>query len=189
MNSKNKSLAALMLEPLKEQGSLSREFIQLGCHRWKEALEYVNRLRYARNADSNNFHLVLEEKRGTCSTKHALLAALAEEQGVPLFLMTGPMEMKAQHFSPLGPVLKKYHLTAILETHCYLMYEGKRIDATFPGKIEHPQSSDFLKEWQVTPCDIGDVKIKRHQEEMKHWIVEKNIPYSFEEVWKIREEC
>lgn len=189
MNVENSSLARLASLPLKEQGSLSREFLQLGCRDWKEVWEYVNRLAYARNGDINNFHSVLEEKRGTCSTKHALLAALAEEQKVPLRLMTGLLEMNALHFPALAPVLKKYQLPSILETHCYLIYEGERLDITFPGKIDYPSPADFLKEWPITPRDIGDTKVKRHQEEMKQWIAARKIPYTFEEVWKIREEC
>ena len=170
-------------------GILSREFRVRGCNNWKEALCYVNQIPYARNSDINNFHLVLEEKRGTCSTKHALLAALAEEQSFPLQLMMGLLEMNAERFPLLAPVLSKYGLAAVVETHCYLGYQGERIDVTFPEKITYPIASDFLKEWNITPREIGDKKIELHQQEMKLWMAKKKIPYTFEEMWKIREEC
>lgn len=174
---------------LADRGALSQEFMMRGCKNWKEVLCYVNQIPYARNSNSNYFHLVLEEGCGTCSTKHALLVALAEEQNFPLQLMMGLMEMTDEKFPLLEPVLKKYHLESVVETHCYLGYQGQRIDVTFPEKITYPVSSDFLKEWNITPQEIGDKKIQLHQKEMKLWIAEKNIPYTFEEVWKIREEC
>lgn len=188
MSSRHAALDLLATKKLEDRGPLSREFLELKCHSWEEVWHYVNQLAYARTSDSNRFHLVLEERRGTCSTKHALLAALAEEQEVALFLMMGLMEMNAKKFPALQSVLEKYYLSSIVETHCYLIYEGERLDITFPGKRDYPQASDFLKEWIITPCEIGDVKIKRHQEEMKNWIAEKKIPYTFEKVWSIREE-
>ena len=149
----------------------------------------MNKIPYARNSDSNNFHLVLKEQRGTCSTKHALLAALAEEQQFSLKLMMGLMEMTAAKLPLLAPILKKYDLAAVVETHCYLGYQGQRIDVTFPGKTTYPVASDFLKEWTITPREIGDKKIQLHQKEMKLWIADKKIPCTFEKMWKIREEC
>jgi hypothetical protein len=46
-----------------------------------------------------------------------------------------------------------------------------------------------LKEWTITPREIGDKKIELHQKEMKWWIAEKKLSYTFEEMWRIREEC
>ncbi|MBX9578495.1 MAG: hypothetical protein K2W97_08500 [Chthoniobacterales bacterium] len=186
---KNQILDELTNHPLSNQGSLSQEFIARGCTDWKEALCYVNKIPYARNSDANNFHLVFDEQCGTCSTKHALLVALAEEQQFPLQLMMGLMEMTAEKFPVLETVLKKYDLTSVVETHCYLGYQGQRIDVTFPPKATYRVASDFLKEWTITPQEIGDIKIKLHQEEMKLWIAERKISYTFEEMWKIREEC
>lgn len=182
-------LEKLANDTLIQSGSLAEEFISRGCKHWKDALLYVNRLPYQRNSNSNYFHLVLEENCGTCSTKHALLVALAEEQQFPLQLMMGLMEMTAQRFPVLAPILKKYNLEAVVETHCYLGYQGGRIDITFPEKVAYPMASEFLKEWNITPQEIGDQKIKLHQKEMKLWIAEKQLPYTFEEMWKIREEC
>jgi hypothetical protein len=190
MTTKNQPLEELSNHHLNNYGPLSQEFIELGCTDWKQALCYVNQIPYARNSNINNLHLVLEEHRGTCSTKHALLATLAEEQQFPIQLMMGLMEMTTEKFPVLAPVFKKYPLTkAVVETHCYLGYQDQRIDVTFPGKMSYPTAADFLKEWKITPRDIGDKKIKLHQEEMKLWIEEKKISYTFEEMWKIRKEC
>jgi len=80
MEEHQKILRAFTACLISDHGPLSREFIALGCTDWKAALCYVKKIPYARNSDGNNFHLVLGEQCGTCSTKHALLVALAEEQ-------------------------------------------------------------------------------------------------------------
>ena len=50
------------------------------------AVTYIRRLPYGRNTDRSDILRVLREGKGTCSTKHALLACLAQEQGIPLEL-------------------------------------------------------------------------------------------------------
>ena len=53
---------------------LSAQFIFHGNRDFHAAARYVRQLPYARNSA---WSLVLAERRGTCGTKHALLAALA----------------------------------------------------------------------------------------------------------------
>jgi hypothetical protein len=49
---------------------------------------------------------MLNERKGTCSTKHALLKAFAGEQGLPIPLMLGIYEMDARNIPGIGPYLK-----------------------------------------------------------------------------------
>jgi hypothetical protein len=53
----------------------------------------VRSLPYGRNSDHSDWRLVLGEGRGTCSTKHALLADLARENRRHVALMLGIYEM------------------------------------------------------------------------------------------------
>jgi hypothetical protein len=53
------------------------------------AVAYIRRLPYGQNTDRGDFRRVLREGKGTCRTKHALLARLAQEQGIPLELTLG----------------------------------------------------------------------------------------------------
>jgi len=53
---------------------------------------------------------VLNERRGPCSTKHALLKALADEQGLPIRLMLGIYEMNARNTPGIGRVLEEHHM-------------------------------------------------------------------------------
>jgi uncharacterized protein (TIGR00369 family) len=60
---------------------LGREFAALGLGSYREAARYVRSLPYGRNTDRSDWRVVLKEGRGACSTKHALLAELARENG------------------------------------------------------------------------------------------------------------
>lgn len=56
-------------------------FAALGLRDYHVAARHVRRLPYGRNSRRADYGLVLQEGRGTCSTEHALLTALAGEHG------------------------------------------------------------------------------------------------------------
>lgn len=56
-------------------GEVSREFLTHGLVHFRQAAQFVKQLPYGRNTDRSDYRLVLSEGRGTCSTKHALLAS------------------------------------------------------------------------------------------------------------------
>jgi len=99
---------------------------------------------------------VLNERKGTCSTKHALLKALAGEQGLPIRLMLGIYEMNVRNTPGIRLVLEKHHLPCMPEAHCYLFDQGKRIDVTrnLDGRESEPIAS-FLIEEDITTEQIG----------------------------------
>jgi hypothetical protein len=49
----------------------------------------------------------------------------------------------------------------------------------------------FLHEEAITPEQIGDYKVQLHQQFLRQWITNTALTqrFSFEEIWKIREEC
>ncbi|MEM8585667.1 MAG: hypothetical protein AAGF87_15415, partial [Bacteroidota bacterium] len=49
---------------------------------WEELVAYVHHLPYGRTSDPTDLGLVLRERKGTCSTKHALLKKAADENGL-----------------------------------------------------------------------------------------------------------
>jgi len=177
--------------PLRSAGDLTVQFISLGIADFRTAARYVHHLPYGRNSDRSDFTLVLRERRGTCSTKHALLARLASEQDIPIVLTLGIYEMDHRNTPGVGSVLEKYRLSYIPEAHCYLTYEGGRIDVTRSG-VEPVEPIDrFLYEETITPEQIGEYKVELHQRFLRNW-VSRGAPTgdrSWEEIWKIREEC
>ena len=164
---------------------LGAAFVALGDRDYHAAARRVRRLPYARNSDRADYGLVLGEGRGTCSTKHALLAALAAEHGMPVELRLGVYEMDGENTPGVGPVLARHGLDAVPEAHCYLAYRGARVDLTritATGPIE-----DFLYEETIEPDGIGAYKLGVHRRFLRGWAGERGLDP--EEVWRIREEC
>ncbi|MDQ4127000.1 MAG: hypothetical protein M3151_03470, partial [Actinomycetota bacterium] len=112
------------------RGRLDTAFFAIGARDYHAAARHVRRLPYGRNSDRADYGLVLEEGRGTCSTKHALLAALARDYGLPVELRLGVYEMDGRNTPGVGPVLARYGLDGVPEAHCYLAYRGARVDLT-----------------------------------------------------------
>jgi hypothetical protein len=104
------SVAPLPDFPLDPQLPLGGRFAALGLRRFHAAAEYVWRLPYGRTTDRADYTAVLTERRGTCSTKHALLAATAREHAQPLQLVLGIYEMDERNTPGVGSILKQHGL-------------------------------------------------------------------------------
>jgi hypothetical protein len=149
--------------PLTADGPIPRLFRAVGAHDFAGAALHVLRLPYGRITDRSRFWLVLEEGRGTCTTKHATLAELAREQG---------------------------GLTCIPEAHCYLRADGELIDMTgLPAGAVLIER--FLHEEPITIDQIGAYKIEVHRRFLRDWIprTEAARGRSLDDVWGIREAC
>ena len=101
---------ALPGDPIRDRGPVSAAFLGLRIDDFRGAARYVRDLPYGRNAATSNMLAVLNERKGTCSTKHALLKALAGEQALPIRLMLGIYEMNVRNTPGIRPVLEEYHL-------------------------------------------------------------------------------
>jgi len=97
---------ALPSDPIRDRGPINAAFLD----DFRRAGQYVRDLPYGRNAATGDILAVLNECKGTCCTKHALLKVLASEQGLPIRLMLGIYEMNARNTPGVGHVLEEYHL-------------------------------------------------------------------------------
>ncbi len=185
------SFAALPNVPLQPGAEVTAHFLALGLSNFHAAARYVQQLPYGRTSDRANCRLVLSEGRGTCSAKHALLAQLAREQGVDIALTIGMYQMTERNTPGVGPVLEHYNLPSIPEAHCYLTYNGTRIDVTRAGVTPVEPITDFLYEETITPEQIGDYKMALHHRILRDWVAGSGCAgtRTFEEVWHIREAC
>lgn len=187
-----RSWDALPNVPLKPGGPLAADFTARGITNFRAAGCYLQKLPYGRTADRADFRGVLREGRGTCSTKHALLAALAQEQDLAVVLTLGIYEMHERNTPGVGAVLSRYGLVYLPEAHCYLMYEGMRIDITRSGTAPSEPIARFLHEEPITPEQIADYKVALHRQFMRDWVSNKAEVVGgrdFNDVWQIREEC
>lgn len=133
----------------------------------------------------------MSERKGTCSTKHALLSALCIEQGIEeIKLFTGIYEMNENNTPGVGGVLRNYGLNSIPEAHCYLKYNNDRFDFTRLG-VQGDPIEDFLVEEQLKPYQIWEFKKDFHRSYIPIWLTNKALDEKFnlEKIWEIREEC
>lgn len=183
---------ALPQKSLIVTGSISAEMLAYGIHDFREAGRYLHALPYGRTTPREDFLAVLREGRGTCSTKHALLAALARELALPVLLTLGLYEMHERNTPGVGAVLSQYGLRSLPEAHCYLKYNGQRVDVT-RSRVEPTEPiTQFLYEGTIAPEQIGEYKINLHRRVMQDWVVKNPAlvqGLSFEEIWQIRESC
>lgn len=169
-----------------DRGSeIENQFWDLNCKTYHQACEYVWQIPYGRTSESSNWNLVLSENTGTCSTKHALLKSLADELGLEIELTLGIYPMKETNTPGVGSVLSASKLDYVPEAHCYLSYDGNRVDLTKFGTDPEESISEFFYEQKIEPMEIGEIKRSVH----KQFIAEHYGKKEVEKIWAVREEC
>jgi hypothetical protein len=181
---------ALPAAPLGGDGPLTRRFRELGVGDFRAAARWVRDLPYGRITDRSDPTRVLDEERGTCTTKHALLAILASEMAIDVVLTLGIYAMCEANTPGVGRVLERHGLAAIPEAHCYLTHRGERIDVTRDVVAAEPIGA-LLHEEPITPAQIGDYKIALHRRVLGDWAARapEARGRSLDEMWTIREAC
>lgn len=172
------------------KGAISESFTAIGINTFQQANKWVSDLDYKRNHDKNNVLTLFEEQCGTCSTKHALLKRLADENGnESIKLILGIFTMNSKNTPKIKDVLAKYDLKYIPEAHNYLRNHNHILDYTGIGVNETKFELDLLEEVEIGPDQITDYKVQYHKEFLSRWIETNKIPYTLDKLWKIREEC
>lgn len=169
---------------------LSRLLSENEIHDFEGACSFVQQLPYGRNANRTDLTLVLKEGKGNCSSKHGFLAKLAEEnEHFEIELIAGIFLMSPETHPVLTDFFKDKPYTSLPEMHCYLRFEKQRYDLT---SIENKMpliETKIIREQRIEPHQVGDWKVKIHQEYIKAWLLRNpQIEYTFEEIWKQREE-
>lgn len=185
-----RSWEALPDHALLDAGPDSKELLARGLRDYRAAARYLHGLPYGRTSDRSDPRLVLREGRGTCSTKHALVAAVAAEQRLPVFLTVGIYDMSEANTPGVGPVLAAHGLESVPEAHCYLSYGGARVDVTRSGVSSLAAITEFHREWRIDPAQIGDHKVSLHRSFLREWLDRQHgVGLTLEELWAIREAC
>lgn len=169
---------------------LTQKAISLGIQDWAQLIAYVRALPYGRISDLRQLERVFIEQRGSCSSKHALLKKIADEnqmQGVELIL--GIFKMGPKNTPEAGAILADNGLKYIPEAHCYLRVDGQRIDATKQGFDINDFAQDILTEMVINVEQIADYKVNMHKNFLKKWLVDQSVPFTPEAIWEIRERC
>lgn len=171
--------------PLRSPGPATAVCLDHGLRDYRSAAARVARLPYGRGRDRDDL-AILAEGRGTCSTKHALLARLAHEHAVAVELVLGIYRMDGSNTPGVGEVLAAYGLAAIPEAHCVLRWRGEVIDLTRPEIREPPP---FLHTQVITPADIVARKPQIHRDFLATWLPDHLPGWTLERLWQAREAC
>lgn len=116
--------------PISKKGIISEKFISLKIKTFWDACSYVHNLPYGYNSTTNDILILFKEGFGSCTTKHAVIATLAEEQNIPVYKMVGIYAMNEEIVTGTYRILEKYHLPYLPIIHCFLIYDSHRVDLT-----------------------------------------------------------
>ncbi|WP_068590891.1 hypothetical protein [Cochleicola gelatinilyticus] len=176
---------------LTSEKPLTQLFHSLKIRHWKAAISHVQKLPYGRNSNRENISLVLTEQQGTCSSKHALLKQLADENNIPnVQLVLALYRMTEANTPGIAPILSQHALSHLPEAHCYLKIGGVVVDITSEETNFKKLQKDLISELLIAPYQVSAFKIDYHQSYLHTWLAsEATHPYSFKELWAIRELC
>ncbi len=175
---------------LKSKDKLTNLAKSIGIESWNQLTEYVKNLPYGRNENRTDFGIVLSEKKGTCSSKHALLKNIADLNNVPnIDLVIGIYRMNELNTPKIGTELTNNSIEFIPEAHCYLKINGKRTDFTTKKSEFKKIEKDIIQEKEIEPKQVAKFKVEYHKEFIKNWLKETNSEFEFEQMWRIREKC
>ncbi|WP_417608847.1 hypothetical protein [Owenweeksia hongkongensis] len=151
-------------------------------------LDWLLGLPYGRNSDRTDYTLILKENKGTCSTKHALVRAVAIENNWPdVNLYIGFFFMDSNIYPRLKDILEKAGLEGIPEAHTFLVIDGNYVDVT--SKSSPIEEGMIIDEMDIDPVGIGDLKESIHKGFIADWAEEEKINLPLNQIWATREAC
>ncbi|HUW91296.1 MAG TPA: hypothetical protein VMV43_12355 [Candidatus Nanopelagicaceae bacterium] len=115
---------------IKPVGELSIKFLDLGIKTFREACDYVHKIDYGYNTNYEDKMIFFKEKRGSCTTKHAVIAGLAQELNIPLYKHVCVYKFTEEITTGVNEILKKYEIPYVPKVHCFLVYDKYKFDLT-----------------------------------------------------------
>jgi hypothetical protein len=144
------SLLVLPDKAIQNAGMVSAELHSMGIKNFQDACRYVHELPYGYNSDRDDLMILFKEKMGTCTTKHAVIASLAAELGLPITRGVGIYAMTEAIVTGTNKILAEYSLPYVPMIHCFLEYEDYRVDLTEGNRNgKNRPIDDFLYTDQV----------------------------------------
>jgi hypothetical protein len=174
--------------PIENKGYLAVSVLRLGYTHFLDLANFIRSLPYGRTSDTQNVLAVINEKRGTCSSKHVLLTALAHECGHgDIQLMVGIYKMCEENTPGVGKLLKEAGLSYLPEAHNYLLFNTKRYDFTGLKEGKSSPFDSLFFEQSVNVGELFQIKKALHQAEISKFA--EQLKLDAQNIWKIREAC
>ncbi len=134
------------------KGEISKKFLSLGIKNFKDACLHVHNIEYGYNSNYDDKWILFKENKGTCTTKHAVIAGLAKELGIPLYKNVGIYKFTERITNGTNQILEKYKIPYVPMIHCFLKYKDFRFDLTEGNKNGKKTTiEEFIHVEQVEP--------------------------------------
>lgn len=134
-------------------GSVSRAFVDLGLSCFHHACRWVHELPYGYNSNRDDLMIIFTERRGTCTTKHAAIATLAEELDLLVDKHLGIYAMTEGIVAGTSAILERFGLPYLPMVHCFLVSGTHRVDLTEGNRNGKRRSiEEFLHTERVRPA-------------------------------------
>ena len=111
-------------------GELSKTFLDLGIKTFKDACTYVHNIDYGYNTNYEDRMIFFKEKKGSCTTKHAVIAGLAQELSIPLYKHVCVYKFTEEITTGTNEILNEFNIPYVPMVHCYLVYGKYKFDLT-----------------------------------------------------------
>jgi hypothetical protein len=153
-------------------GIISKEFLKMNISSFHSACAYVHSMPYGYNAHRDDLMSLFNEGKGTCTTKHAVIASLAVELGLPVHKHVGIYAMTEALVSGANTILRKYTLPYLPMVHCYLVHESHRVDLT-EGNANGKNGSieEFFFSEKVSPIILAKEEYLLYRNVLKNQIL------------------
>lgn len=158
----------------------------VGIEDFRSACEYVWRLPFGRTSHPHNISLVIKEGRGTCGSKHALLAYLAREaKREDLHLMLCIYKKPPPNEPEIRNLFFQNGLSFIIEAHCYLSFHNHPFDFTRYPKSWNIEEGAIVHREAIHPLMTGNYKRTQH----RRYITQYHGEDHAQDIIRIREQC
>ena len=160
---------------IEASGPVADKFLSLGINGFIDACRFVHELPYGYNSDRDDLMILFREKMGSCTTKHAAIATLAAESGLPIEKAIGIYALTEEIVKGTGRILDKYGLPYVPMLHCFLVYGDHRVDLTEGNHNGKKRSiEDFLYTKKVIPNISAKDEYLLYRKALKDDILIKN---------------
>ncbi len=174
-----------------EYGPISKVFVDLGITSFLEACRYVHELPYGYNSNRDDLMILFTEKKGTCTTKHAVIGTLAQELALTVHKNVGIYAMTEAFVSGTNTLLDEFHLPYIPMLHCFLVYGKFRVDLTEGNSNGKKRTiEEFLHVQQVAPNIYAKDEYLLYRKALKDVVLKRTelLGVEFKHILHCREE-
>jgi hypothetical protein len=117
-------------KPISNTGQISETFLNFQIKTFTTACRFVHELPYGYNSDRDDIMILFREQMGSCTTKHAVIATLADELNLPVAKHIGIYAMTEKIVTGTAQIIEKFNLPYLPMVHCFLAYKDYTVDLT-----------------------------------------------------------